>query len=138
MFVIDTDVVVAGLRSPKGASAKLLAGAIEGRLAIAASVAQVLEYEAVATRAEHLGAMGLTAAQVVTVIDALASVATPALSHFRWRPQLSDPGDEMVLEAAINAGADAIVTFNRRHFATAARRFGLKVILPAQALENMR
>jgi len=61
----------------------------------------------------------------------------PVESHFVWRPQLRDPGDEMVLEAAVNGRADAIVTFNHRDFGQAPQRFGLRVLLPRQALEEL-
>lgn len=88
-----------------------------------------------ATRKEHLVAGGLVESQALTVVDALVAIARPIGSHFRWRPQLRDADDEMVLEAAVNGGAKAIVTFNRRHFAVAAQRFGIATLLPRQALE---
>lgn len=135
MIIIDTDVIVAALRSPVGASAQIVRSVLKRERAVAVSVAMVLEYEAVATRPEHLAASGLTEVQVQTVIDALASVAKPIVTHFRWRPQLRDADDEMVLEAAVNANAEAIVTFNRRDFAPAAR-FGIAVLSPGQLLEK--
>lgn len=135
MWVIDTDVIVAMIRSREGASAELVRAALRGEAEIGLSVALAIEYEAVATRPEHLSAGGLAQDQALTVIDALISVAVPIGSHFRWRPQLRDADDEMVLEAAVNGGASAIVTFNRKDFADAAMRFGVEVILPRQALE---
>lgn len=135
MIVLDTDVVVAALRSPTGASAEIVRSVLKGERHIAVSVAMVLEYEAVATRPEHLAASGLTAAQALAVIDALVAKAQPVMTHFRWRPQLRDADDEMVLEAAVNGRASAIVTFNRRDF-TAAARFGIAVHLPAELLEK--
>jgi PIN domain len=51
-------------------------------------------------------------------------VVEPVETHFMWRPQLRDPADELVLEAAVNGQAGAIVTFNRRDFGTAPARFG--------------
>lgn len=60
----------------------------------------------------------------------------PVRSFFRWRPQLSDPGDELVLEAAVNGQADAIVTFNESHLREA-RKFGIAVVRPAEALRRM-
>jgi predicted nucleic acid-binding protein len=96
------------------------------------------EYEAVATRPEHVLASGLGRNDLMTVIDALVSVATPVEPHFLWRPQLRDADDEMVLEAAVHGGASAIVTFNRRDFELAARRFSVGILSPRQALENLR
>jgi len=58
-------------------------------------------------------------------------------SWFLWRPQLHDPGDELVLDAAVNGRAQAIVTFNRRDFRPAADRFGLDILLPSEALRSL-
>ena len=111
---------------------------LDGRQSIALSTALVLEYEAVALRPEHLVAAGLDEKRVLVVIDALIAVAYPVTPHFRWRPQLRDPADELVLEAAVNASASAIVTFNHRHFTGAAQRFGLEILRPNQILERNR
>ena len=70
-------------------------------------------------------------------LAALASACDPVDVHFRWRPQLSDPSDEFVLEAAVNGRADALVTHNIRDFAVAAERFKLRVITPQQYLKEM-
>ena len=64
-------------------------------------------------------------------------MAEPVTSHFRWRPQLHDPGDEMVLEAAVNGQAVAIVTFNLRHYRLGPARFGIAVMRPADALRRI-
>ncbi|MEP7349849.1 MAG: putative toxin-antitoxin system toxin component, PIN family [Sphingorhabdus sp.] len=138
LLVIDTDVVIAALRSRTGASAELIRQILQGRVRIALSVAMVLEYEAVATRAEQLAASGLTGDEALVVIDALASVAQQVENHFRWRPQLRDAGDEIILESAVNAGADAIVTFNKRDFAGAVKSFGLELYAPREILEILR
>jgi putative PIN family toxin of toxin-antitoxin system len=132
--VLDTDVVVAAMRSPKGASAALLLAALDGRIELAANVALVLEYESVCLRDEHRLASGLAAPEVQRFVDGVAALVHPVTSHFVWRPQLKDPGDEMVLEAAVNGMADAIVTFNQRDFDPAASRFGVQILLPRDVL----
>jgi predicted nucleic acid-binding protein len=68
----------------------------------------------------------------------LAALVEPVEVHFRWRPQSSDPNDEMVLEAAINGQADALVTYNAADFAPAGRRFGIPVLSPAELLKKVR
>lgn len=138
MLVLDTDVIVAAVRSSSGASAAILAMAIRGELEVAISAAMVLEYEAVALREEHLDAGRTNVDEVRAIIDSLVVVGHHVEPHFRWRPQLRDPGDELVLEAAVNGRASAIVTFNRRDFLPAARRFGLEVVLPREILEMKR
>jgi putative PIN family toxin of toxin-antitoxin system len=137
-LVLDTDVVIAAFRSPTGASAELLRMARAGEIELAVSVALVLEYEAVLKRPEHLSAAGATLADAEKAVDLFVDVAHPTFVDFRWRPQTRDAGDEMVLEAAINARADAIVTFNRRDFGNAPGRFGMECWLPGQVLEKMR
>ena len=72
------------------------------------------------------------------MIDALIDVVEPVEVDFQWRPQLSDTGDEMVLEAAVNGQADAIVTFNRRDHGIAPSRFGIAVLSPAETLVRIR
>ena len=64
-------------------------------------------------------------------------MAEPIETHFMWRPQLRDPSDELVLEAAVNGQAAAIVTFNRRDFGTVPGRFGVDVLTPGEALRRI-
>jgi predicted nucleic acid-binding protein len=97
-----------------------------------------LEYEEVLKRPEQLRASQLTLEQVDQILAALASVAEPVTVYHLWRPQLPDEDDELVFEAAINGRADALVTYNTRHFATAAARFGLRVARPVEVLEETR
>lgn len=137
-LVLDTDVMVAALRSNRGASRQLLLGALDGSFQLLLSVPLILEYEAVLNRPEHLAACGLSAAEIGRVLDDLAGIAQPVTLSFRWRPRLSDPNDDMVLETAVNGKADAIVTFNQRDFEAAVGDFGCAVILPGAALEQMR
>jgi putative PIN family toxin of toxin-antitoxin system len=136
--VLDTSVVVAALRSKLGASNALLRYAANGKLRALATPALFLEYEEVLKRPEQRAVHGLEIAEVELLLAALARVIEPVDVHFAWRPQLRDPADEMVFEAAINGQADALVTFNLKDFATAAERFGLDVIRPAELLARVK
>jgi putative PIN family toxin of toxin-antitoxin system len=135
--VLDTAVVVAAFRSGLGASNRLLQAVARGDVTALVTTALFLEYEDVLQRPEHRAATGLDAGTTDRALAALAAVLRPVEVHFRWRPQLADPGDEMVLEVAINGAADAIVTFNRRHFAGRVERFGLAVVDPGEALRRI-
>lgn len=137
-LVLDTDVVVAALRSPTGASAALLLAADDGLFQLLATVPLFVEYEAVTRRVEHVVAAGLTPTDVSVFLDHLVELVEPVEPWFLWRPQLRDPADELVLEAAVNGRAGALVTFNHRHFHGAAQRFGLPVLRPGEALERIR
>jgi putative PIN family toxin of toxin-antitoxin system len=137
-MILDTDVIIAALRSSKGASAEIIRRVLRGEIQIELTVAITLEYEAVATREEHLRAGEISAVEATNLIDALAALAEPIEIHFRWRPQLRDPDDEMVFEAAINARDRTIVTFNTRDFAIAADRFDVTLATPGQFLETLK
>jgi len=132
--VLDTDSVAAALRSPAGASAAIIRAVRREKATLLSIVPLALEYEAVCRRPEHRLAAGLSDGQVEIFLDTLIAMAEPVETHFLWRPQLRDPNDEMVLEAAVNGRADALVTFNRRDYGAAPARFGLEVLLPREAL----
>jgi predicted nucleic acid-binding protein len=87
--------------------------------------------------AEHRLPAGLSVAEAGAYIDGLIAIAEPVISHFRWRPQLHDPGDELVLEAAVNGRANAIVTFNEKNLREARQSFGIKVIRPGEVLKRI-
>ena len=136
--VLDTDVVVAAMRSPRGASAAIVRAARQGRATLLLSMPVALEYEAVCCRAEHRLATGLSDREVKVFLTAVVALAEPVTTHFLWRPQLRDPGDEMVLEAAVNGRADALVTFNVRDFGTAPAQFGVQILLPREAIRRIK
>ena len=135
-YVIDTDVMVAALRSERGASRQILMSALDREFEMLVSVPLMLEYEAVLTRQEHLLASGLTNLQVRKILDDLAGAARPVRLAFRWRPRLPDADDDMVLETAMNGGANAIVTFNVGDFAAASAI--CRAIPPLTALRKIR
>jgi len=129
--------MVAALRSDAGASRRLLVAALERRFTPLVSVALLIEYEAVMTRPEHLTVAGISVDEVADLLDAFALVAEPVRLAFLWRPMLPDADDDMVLEAAVNGGAHAIVTMNRRDFVRAAERFGIEVLSPGAAAARL-
>ena len=137
-LVVDTSVIVAGLRSQLGASNRILTLVAERRLVPLVTTALFLEYEDVLNRPEQRLATGMSVDDVVGFLAALASAAEPVDVHFMWRPQLADPADELVLEAAVNGRASAIVTHNVRDFLPAAGDFEIEVITPSVMLQRMR
>jgi putative PIN family toxin of toxin-antitoxin system len=136
--ILDTSVLIAGFRSPTGASAELVRLALRGTVKAAASVAIFLEYEEVLQREDQRLAHGRSREQIDLFLRVLAGVLIPVDIYFHWRPQLLDADDEMVLDAAIAGGVMAIVTHNTRHFVPAARSFGIKVLTPPQFLAEVK
>jgi predicted nucleic acid-binding protein len=134
---MDTDVLVAAVRSSRGASRVLLTAALEQRYPVLASVPLMLQYESILTGAEHLLAARISTIDVQVLLDAIALVATPVRISYLWRPTLPDPDDDLVLETAVNGHSEAVVTFNRRHFEPAVARFGIEVLAPAEAVRRL-
>ncbi|OCX75013.1 putative toxin-antitoxin system toxin component, PIN family [Acidithiobacillus thiooxidans] len=137
-IVLDTSVLTSALRSNLGASYAVLRLVGSGKIAVLATPALFMEYEAVLTRPEQLAVSKLTIQEIGRFLDAFAGLCSPVDIHFYWRPQLNDPNDEMVLEAAVNGHADALITFNMARFAVAAPRFNLPLWLPKQLLMEVR
>lgn len=129
--VLDTNVLVAGLRSRCGASFRLLWLLGRDRFEVVVTVPLVLEYEQ--TLLSHLGATGLTAAGVRDFLDFVCASARHQEIFYLWRPGLRDIGDDLVLEAAVAGGCHAIITHNARNFGGAAG-FGVEVLTPAAFL----
>jgi len=137
-LVVDTSVIVAGLRSQLGASNRILTLVAEGHLLPLITTALFLEYEDVLNRPEQRLATGMGKEDVSGFLAALASAAEPVDVHFMWRPQLANPADELVLEAAVNGRASAIVTHNVRDFLPAAGSFEIEVVTPSVMLKRMK
>ena len=136
-IVLDTNVLVSALRSNGGPSFALVQAIRAGYIRMCCSPALFLEYEDVLKRAAQLAAFGLTASDVDAILADLAGHILPVTTHYQWRPQLRDPSDEMVLEAAVNASAEAIVTYNLRDFAPA-KNFGILVLNPEQTFRHFQ
>jgi putative PIN family toxin of toxin-antitoxin system len=130
--VLDTNVVVSALRSRLGAPHELLSRVgISDRFQINLSVPLVLEYEEILKG--QSGVLGLTHQEIDDILNYLCSVAKRRRIFFLWRTFLRDPGDEFVLELAVEAGCDLIVTHNRRDY-LGIEAFGLRAITPREFL----
>lgn len=125
-IVIDTNVLVAALRSRSGRSFELLMQLDQGRYQPVVTVPLVMEYEDVLLRP---GMVPVTPAAVTDILDYLCAMAVHQTVHFLWRPRLADVKDDMVLEAAVNGQCQCIITWNLRDF-VAASSFGIQVMTP--------
>lgn len=129
--VIDTNVIVAGLRSRRGSAFQLLALIDTGQFDIHLSVPLVLEYTEVLLR--ELSNLYLSREEVDDLIDFYCTVGVQHEIFFLWRPFLRDPKDEMVLELAVKANCESIITYNTRDFA-GVEQFGLNLLEPSEFL----
>lgn len=133
-IVVDTNVVVAALRSPRGASYRLLELFGRGRFDVHITAPLVLVYESVAIR--YLEDLPSSRSGVEDVLDYICCVGVAHETYFTWRPFLNDPDDDMVLEAAVASGSTVIVTFNKRDF-RGCERFGVRLLTPAELLQEI-
>lgn len=133
--VIDTNVFVSALISNRGASHRLISLLGDPRFVTHVSVPLVLEYEEVLKR--MAGRMGLTHRDIDDVLDYVCSVAHHHSVYFLWRPFLKDPDDDLVLELAVEAGCDTIVTHNVRDFDEIEKAFGVLAAPPRDFLKSI-
>jgi predicted nucleic acid-binding protein len=133
-IVVDTSVLVAGLRSRRGAAFRLLREVGKSRFEIALSVPLVLEYEDVLLRLAD--DIGLSPGDIVALLDYFCRVAHLQRIFFLWRPLLPDAKDDLVLEVAVAAECEAVVTYNVRQFA-GAERFGIQILEPGPFLRKI-
>lgn len=132
--VLDTNVLVSGLWSRRGASYRLLTLTGVGKFDIYLSVPLVLEYESLLKREQKQ--LGLTSKDVDDLLDYLCAIAHRREIFFLWRPFLRDPRDDMILELAVTAECDGIVTFNTKDFA-GVESFGLQIWTPGDFLKSI-
>jgi len=137
-LVLDTNVLVAAIRSDQGASRRLMVAVLGRQCRLLVSASLLIEYEAVLKRDEHRARSGASIEDVDGLLDALAQLAEPVEINYLWRPHLADPGDELVLETAVNGGADMIATFDLRHLAAAAASFGIAVARPGTIVRRLQ
>jgi putative PIN family toxin of toxin-antitoxin system len=131
-IVIDTNVLIAALKSKRGASFRLLSAIGQGKFNINLSVPLFLEYEAVAK--ELIGGIALTEEDIDNILNYICSVSRLRKIFYLWRPFLKDPKDDMVLELAVTSQCDMIITYNKKDFRNVEQYFGIRVLTPKESL----
>jgi putative PIN family toxin of toxin-antitoxin system len=133
-LVIDTNVFISALISPKGASRTLLRSCLQGQYQPLMGTALFLEYESILSRSEVMARCPLPKADIETLLAALMSVSQWIQVYYLWRPNLRDEADNHLIELAIAGNAEAIVTQNLKDFQRAELFFPQLSILTPEAL----
>ena len=133
-IVLDTSVLVSGLRSSRGASHRLLKLVGRGKFEVCVSVPLILEYESETKRISR--SLGLRHSDIVDIVDYICAVSEHRRIHFLWRPFLRDPCDDMVLELAVESESDYIITHNISDFG-GIRQLGLEALRPGEFLRKI-
>jgi putative PIN family toxin of toxin-antitoxin system len=131
--IIDTNILYAALYSSSGASFQLLRLVRSGLVIPCVSVTLAMEYEEVLSA--RLEELDLTQEQLTGFLGYFVALSEQIRIFYLWRPGLRDPGDDMVLETAVAAQADFIITHNIRDFA-GAELFGIRVVTPGWFIHN--
>jgi putative PIN family toxin of toxin-antitoxin system len=135
LAILDTSVLVAGLRSKRGASFQIIQAIRAGDPRISVSVALVLEYESVLLRPGLIPCFATE--EIQQIVDAVCLMAQHHKVFFAWRPFLKDPIDDLVLELAVAASAPYVITHNVSDF-VGSDRLGVQAITPSTALKIIR
>jgi putative PIN family toxin of toxin-antitoxin system len=131
-IVLDTNVIFSGLQSQKGASHKILRMIPEKSFEIVISVPLVLEYESVLLK--HSKQLKLSHAEISDFLNFICSISFHSKIYYLWRPILTDPFDDHILELAIASSSKYIITYNSNDFSPALD-FGLKVLTPEDFMQ---
>ena len=132
-IVIDTNVLFTALKSCRGASYKLVSFLSEKIFSIAISVPLIIEYEDVLKRGNL---PDFDEKDINNFIDFFCHIGDQQDIFFLWRPFLTDPSDDLVLEVAVAGNCDAIITYNKRHFKNV-EKFGLRILDPKEFLTEL-
>ena len=132
--VLDTSALVCAIRSERGAAAEIVRLAVLGKLVFLIDFKLICEYREVLSRPQHLEASGKTVLEMNAILDLLEALGASVVVLVKPRPLSPDRDDDMVLDVAINGGADVIVTQNLKDFSPAAARFNIRVLTPRDFL----
>ena len=130
--VLDTNIVYSGLRSRNGASFKVLESLLRTKFQPCVSVPLILEYQQILVGKQS--DLALEVSEIESVLDYLCLVGHKQKVFYLWRPILRDPKDDMVLELAVAAECEYIVTYNAKDFRSA-ERFGVSIVSPSNFLQ---
>jgi putative PIN family toxin of toxin-antitoxin system len=133
-IVLDTNVLLAGLRSNRGASYKLLTLLNDSRWQLNISTALIFEYEEILKRQKEQ--LTLTESDINSIIETFCAIANQRNIFYLWRPVARDPDDDFLIDLAVECQANFIITYNQKDL-QAAEKFGIKVVTPKEFLQQV-
>ena len=134
-IILDTNVLHAGLYSSRGASYQILRLIEKGKIKPVLSTALLFEYEEVLKRNKRI--LKTKENDIESILDNLCAVSKHQKIYFLWRPYLSDPKDDLVLELAVASETKTIVTYNIKDF-KGINKLGVRAIAPKILLEEIK
>ena len=132
--VIDTNILYAALYSSRGASFQIVRLIRSGKIIPCISVTLAMEYEAVLTSKRE--ELDITLNELSGFLGHFVTLAERIKIFYLWRPGLRDPGDDMVLETAVSARTEFIITHNTKDF-VGADQFGIQVVTPGWFIKHL-
>ncbi len=131
-IVMDTNVLVSGVRSKKGASYQLISNLNDSSWQLNISVALILEYEEVLTR--MMDELSIVTKDIDNLIDGICAISNKHSISYMWRPIANDADDDFLVDLAINAQADYIISYNKKDIQPV-QKFGIEVVSPKEFLQ---
>ncbi len=129
-IVIDTNVILAGLRSKKGASYKLLSILNDQRFQINISTTLIFEYEEVLKREQQQ--ISLTNEDIDDIINGICYLANHHEIFYIWRPLAKDKDDDFLID--LECQAQFIISYNNKDLKPI-EKFGISILTPKQFLQ---
>lgn len=130
--VIDTNVIISAMRSKHGAPNQFLRLLGTRQFECVVSVPLILEYEEVCKRL--MPPLGVSSQQIDNFIDYFCQASLHRKIFYLWRPQLPDADDDFLLDLAVEAQADYIITFNKKDF-SGVERFNIRLATPKEFMQ---
>jgi putative PIN family toxin of toxin-antitoxin system len=137
LIVVDTSVWIAALLGPGGPAREAIRRCLQGRCRPAMGNALFLEYEAIMGRETFQRKCRLSPDEQRELFAAFLSVCRWVEVYYLWLPNLRDEADNHLVELAVAAGAEWIITQNVRDFARPELAFPLRVGTPEQWLREV-
>ena len=136
--VIDTNVWISALISKDGVSREVIRWALLDKIAPQISTTLFLEYEDVMKREKIQALCSLTIQEQEELFQAFLLTCKWNEIFYLWRPNLTDEGDDFLIELAVASNSLVIITDNVKDIEVGELKFNIEVLTPKQFIERYR